>query len=173
MVYDRGDIFGRRTDGDTTEVTLVQDPVTQGLPQVSPDGRWLAYSSDEGGSIQVYVRPFPDTKVAKRQVSMVVGFAPRWSRSGRELFYYGADADGTLRLHVVDVLPGAAFTTGTPKPLFAIAPFGPLQTSTFDVSPDGQRFLFTRARKREGDDVQQDRLVIVQHFLTELKAKVP
>ncbi len=173
LVYtSRGDIFGQRTDGDTTPVALVQDPGTQGNPTLSPDGRWLAYQSDETGTIQVYVRPFPDTKVAKRQVSTVASYAARWSRSGRELFYFGSDASGLTSLYSVDVIPGVAFTTGTPKPLFSAAPFGPTATNTFDVSPDGQRFLFSRAVGSGAAEAQRDRIVIVQNFAAELKAKV-
>ena len=173
LVYTwRGDIFGRRTDGDTTPVALVQDPATQATPALSPDGRWLAYSSDETGTIQVYVRPFPDTKVAKRQLSKTLGYYPRWSRSGRELFYIGADASGVGNLYAADVVPGAAFTTGTPKPLFSVAPFAPTNTNSFDVSPDGQQFLFTRSVGSTSADAQHDRIVIVQNFVAELKGKM-
>ena len=168
----RGDIFGRRTEGDTTQVTMVQDPVTQGVPALSPDGRWLAYASDETGTYHVYVRPFPDTKVAKRQVSTAQAFAPRWSRSGRELFYFGQDAGGALQLVSVAVTPGAVFTSGTPKALFSVQPFGPGATNFFDVSADGQRFLFTRAVGSGSAEAQPDRIVIVQNFLAELRAKV-
>ena len=167
-----GDIFALRTSGDTAEVPLVQDPVTQMMPSLSPDGRWLAYASDETGTFQVYVRPFPDTKVAKRQVSTALAFAPRWSRSGRELFYFQVDASGVVSLWSVDVVAAAAFTTGTPKRLFSVMPYGPTFTNPFDVSADGQRFLFTRAVGSGTGDAAQDRIVIVQNFTTELRAKV-
>jgi hypothetical protein len=167
-----GDIMGRRTSGDTAEVALVRDPITQSGAALSPDGRWLAYASDETGTYQVYVRPFPDTKVAKRQVSTSLGFAARWSRSGRELFFMQNDEAGTRSLWAVDVLPAAAFTTGIPRPLFDATPYGPTATNYFDVSVDGKRFLLTRS-VGSGDRVaSQDRLVIVQNFLTELRAKV-
>jgi hypothetical protein len=168
-----GDIFARRTSGDTAEVPLVQDPVTQAVPSLSPDGRWLAYASDETGTFQVYVRPFPNTKVAKRQVSTALAYAPRWSRSGRELFYFQVDASGLVSLWSVDVVPAAAFTTGTPKRLFSVVPYGPSSTNPFDVSADGQRFLFTRAVGSGASDAAKDRIVIVQNFTTELRAKVP
>ncbi len=174
MIYTRtGDILGRRTSGDTTEVTLVKDPVTQTVPALSPDGRWLAYASDESGTFQVYVRPFPDTKVAKRQVSTSTAYAPRWSRSGRELFYVQMEGSGTFSLWAVDVLPAVAFSTGTPRRLFDVNPFAPNATNTFDVNPDGQRFLFTRAVDPGDGALAQDRLVIVQNFTAELRAKVP
>ena len=173
IIYVRGgDIFGRRTSGDTTEVALVRDPISQSLPAISPDGRWLAYASDESGTFQVYVRPFPDTKVTKRQVSTAIGYAPRWSRSGRELFFHQEDALGMRSLYSVAVLPGAAFSAGTPTKLFATMPFGPMGTHHFDVSPDGRRFLFTRVVGSGQGPMAPDRIVVVQGFATELRAKV-
>ena len=173
VIYGRnGDIFGRRTSGDTAEVPLVQDPVTQAVPALSPDGRWLAYASDETATMQVYVRPFPDTKVAKRQVSTNLAYTPRWSRSGRELFYFQRDENDLPWLWAVDVVPGTAFTTGTPKRLFSIVPYFPTTTAFFDVSADGQRFLFTRFVGSGAGVAAQERIVIVQHFAAEIRAKV-
>lgn len=162
-----GDIYGLRTDGDTTPRMLIAESGTQNFPTVSPDGRWLAYQSDETGSAEVYVRPFPDTKVTKRQVSISGGSVPRWSRDGRELLY---NDPGTGQLVGVPVVPGAAFTTGIPKPLFSTQPFAPVGAVPFDVSPDGKRFLFTRQVGNE--QPRPDEVVLVQHFIEELKAKV-
>jgi serine/threonine-protein kinase len=147
---------------------LVADQGTQTNASVSPDGKWLAYQSDESGTLQVYVRPFPDTKVAKRQVSTGAGGAvPKWSRDGRELFYIDIQTGGVTSLPVV---PGTAFTTGIPKRLFPFAPYMPAQSVLFDVSPDGKRFLFSRG---VGSGVQKpDEVVLVQNFVEELKAKV-
>ncbi|MHB0961811.1 MAG: protein kinase domain-containing protein [Gemmatimonadaceae bacterium] len=165
----RGNIAGVRTDGDTTIQQVVADPVTQMGPVLSPDGRWLAYASDESGTFQVYVRPFPDTKVAKRQVSIGSGYAPRWSRSGREMFY----ADGIYDFWVADVAPGGVFATGTPRRLFSMEAYGPLSQHQFDVSPDGRRFLFSRAAAGVARGDRGDELIVVQNFFSELKAKVP
>ena len=116
----------------------------------------------------MYVRPFPDTKVAKRQISSGAGGAvPRWSRDGRELFY--ADIQ-TGDVTSVPVVPGTAFATGVPTRLFSFSPYMPAQSTPFDVSPDGKRFLFSRG---VGTGVQKpDELVLVQNFVEELKAKV-
>jgi eukaryotic-like serine/threonine-protein kinase len=167
----KGDVWARRTSGDTSAVILVQDPVSQLAPSVSPDGRWLTYSSDETGSFQVYVRPFPDTKLAKRQVSIVLGYYSRWSRSGRELFYFGQDALGTTHLYSVDVPPGPVFTPSAPKLLFPVAPYMPASSNFFDVSADGKRFLFTRPLNA-GAMQDRDRIVLVQQFTGELQAKM-
>ncbi|MBI5601395.1 MAG: PD40 domain-containing protein [Gemmatimonadetes bacterium] len=169
LFSNQGDIAGLRTDGDSAPRQLVSDPVTQVGPTLSPDGRWLAYASDESGMFQVYVRPFPDTKVAKRQVSIGSGFAPRWSRSGREIFY----GDGNADVWVADIAPGRVFAAGTPRRLFSMEAYGPLSQHFFDVSPDGRRFLFSRAAAGTERGERGDELIVVQNFIAELKAKAP
>jgi eukaryotic-like serine/threonine-protein kinase len=167
MIFNRGgsDIVGQRTDGDTTLVELVTGSAVEGRGTVSPDGRWLAYQSDESGRPEVYVRPFPDTKVTKRQVSIGGGANPRWSHDGRELFF----VDDLLDLIAVPVTLAPTFAAGTPHRLFAAADFLP-GSIPFDVSRDGRRFLMSRQAGRASP--RSDELVIVQNFFTELKAKV-
>ena len=89
-----GDLIGIRTSGDTAPVPLVESNFTELHPAVSPDGHWLAYTSNESGTNEVYVRPFPATTGARWQVSNGGGMQPRWAADGRELFYL----DGTGRL---------------------------------------------------------------------------
>ena len=79
------DLFALSPDGDT--LTLVASPFNERIPKLSPDGRWLAYSSDESGRQEIYVRPFPNTGDAKWQVSTNGGYFPMWAHSGGELFY--------------------------------------------------------------------------------------
>jgi len=163
----QGDLFIAGTAGDTVPRVIVSDPNSQGLPTISPDGRWLAYPSDETGTYQVYVRSFPDVDRVKRQVSVSSGWAPRWSRDGRELFFVSIDA----RFWSVRVNGSGAFTSEEPQPLFSAEQFGSLAANFFDVHPDGRRFLFTRAVGRLGD--RPDEMIVVQHFVEELKVKVP
>lgn len=103
--------------------------------QFSPDGRWVAYQSDESGRSEIYIAPFQGTG-GKRQVSVAGGILARWRADGKELFYIGANS----RLMAVEVdLKGAEVEIGAVRPLF-----GPLLTGhgyQYDVSPDGQRFL--------------------------------
>jgi len=101
----------------------------------SPDGRWVAYSSNESGRYDVYVQPFPGPG-GKFQVSTSGGAMPVWRRDGKELFYVAAD----LRVMAVPVSTGATFEPGTPAPLFALRQRNDPDRH-FDVSADGQRFL--------------------------------
>jgi len=107
--------------------------------QFSPDGKWIAYSSNESGTWQVYVRSFPD-RGGKWPVSTSGGVQPRWRRDGRELFYISADK----KLMAVDVKSdGATFEAGVPKALFDVRVLGVLPGPMlwYTVSKDGQRFL--------------------------------
>jgi Tol biopolymer transport system component len=162
----QGDLVLAGTEGDTVPRAIVADPTIQLLPTISPDGRWLAYASDETGSYQVYVRSFPDVSRTKRQVSVSSGWAPRWSRDGRELFFVSTDA----RIWSARVNGSGAFTSEEPQPLFSAEQFGPIAANYFDVHPDGRRFLFTRAVGRLSD--RPDEMIVVQNFVEELKAKV-
>jgi Tol biopolymer transport system component len=107
--------------------------------EISPDGRWAAYVSDESGRREIYVTSFPDAS-GKWQVSTSGGDNPRWRRDGKEMFFTSGD-----RFYVVDVdTTGAQFDSGVVQPLFEVrVPAATLGTrSTFAVSKDGQRFLF-------------------------------
>ncbi len=100
-----GDLVGVRSSGDTTPVPLVASSFTELEPSISPDSRWLAYTSNESGANEVYVRPFPGAAGARWQVSTGGGAQPRWSPDGRELFFL----DGTAHLMAAQVRPGATF----------------------------------------------------------------
>jgi eukaryotic-like serine/threonine-protein kinase len=158
-----GDIVGLRT-GDSTVVPLVATAATEFFPSLSPDGRWLAYSSNESGTLEVYVRPFPTTASAKWQVSTAGGGEPVWAHSGRELFYINGKGD----MVAADIRPGAAFSVGEQHMLFSLAPF--VRSGSFPsyaVAPDDKRFLLVR----EGDASQQGELVVAQSWAGELRKR--
>jgi WD40 repeat protein len=109
----------------------------------SPDGRSIAYASNESGTFEVYVRPFPFSAGSKQSVSTDGGYSPRWRPDGKELFYVSPER----QLMTVAVLSSNPLRLGTPEPLFEL----PVQTpgrafteSPFDVSSDGRRFLVGR-----------------------------
>ncbi len=159
----KGDIYAAR-EGDSTLVPLVTGPASEIDPAVSPDGRWLAYASDESGAMEIYVRPFPDVASARWQVSTVGGLSPVWSHSGKELFYRSTGE----RLMVVGVRPGATFSFDQPKPLFSTSQYVSINpVPSFDVSPDDQRFLFLR----ETAPNERNELIMVQNWTEEMKAR--
>jgi serine/threonine-protein kinase len=133
----RNQAIGSVTPPDTTVRILLDGDYAQLNPQVSPDGRWLAYQSDETGRFEVYVRPYPDVNAGRWLVSTTGGTAPRWSADGRELFYY----DGEALVRVSIAATGPSLTHSRPARLFPLKPFGGRLGPHFDVSPDGQRFL--------------------------------
>jgi Tol biopolymer transport system component len=121
-------------------VPFLQTQFLERHAKLSPDGRWMAYSSNESGQYQIYVQTFP-TGSGKWQVSTTGGVQPRWRHDGRELFFLTADG----KLMVVPVRAGATFEAGTPALLFQTQSFGlapAVQYSQqYDVAADGQRFL--------------------------------
>ena len=154
---------------------LLNGPASEGSPTVSPDGRWLAYTSDESGQYEVYVRPFPGVATGRWQISTAGGFAPHWSPVGNELFYLVQQGD-LVALMSVPVESGSTFRPGSPKMLFQ-GPFfngggavaGP---GSFDIASDGKRFLMI-VNAASDTGAEQPRIVIVQNWLEEVKRLVP
>jgi len=124
---------------------------TQG--QLSPDSRWLAYASNESGTLQVYVQPFAPSWdkpiTGKWQISTSVGMQPRWRGDGKELFYLTADR----KLMAVDIKAGAqTFDRGTPQVLFESRSFATGTTSfEYAVTSDGKRFLMPVSAGTQGE----------------------
>jgi serine/threonine-protein kinase len=172
-----GDLVVLALDGERRVTSLIQTTFNERNGEISPDGRWLAYESDESGQEEIYVRPFPDVNGGHWQVSTGGGSEPLWARSGRELFYRGSD---TALLGVAVAVEGSAsFRTGKPVRLvegryYAGAGSGAAPGRTYDVSPDGLRFLMVK----EGGGADQTAaappsIVVVQHWVEELKRLVP
>jgi Tol biopolymer transport system component len=130
----------------------------------SPDGRWVAYQSNESGRLEVYVLPFSGSG-EKRQVSSGGGMYPTWSRTRNELFYQNV-TDWTLMVAAYTV-DGDAFRAETPQPVGGIPRRGHGMPG-FDVHPDGQRFAVLKAT-HESDDSKQDHVVLLPHFSDELR----
>jgi serine/threonine-protein kinase len=149
---------------------LVQTPAAERNGIVSPDGRWLAYEANDSGVFEIYVRPYPDVASARWQVSTGGGTQPLWSRDGRELFFV---SPGYALLRV-GVAHGASWTATTPTMLLKdgsmIREAGPTNR-TYDVSPDGRRFLVVK--QAAGPDASPPQFVVVQHFDELLKTLVP
>jgi Tol biopolymer transport system component len=155
-------VYRRHLGGDTALVPVVVGRDATQMT-ISPDGRWLAYSSPVTGRPEVYVTPFPDGTGA-RLVSRDGGTEPRWAHSGRELFYKSGN-----RLMVVDVFPGSSFAAGNPRVLFSVAGYRAARNrAQYDVAPDDRRFVMIR-------DVAIDmpaQIIYVENWLAELQEKV-
>jgi hypothetical protein len=129
--------------GDHRPTPFLQTPFIKTQAQISPDGRWIAYTSNESGTDEVYIQSFPKAG-NKRQASTNGGVQPRWRKDGQELFYLASDQ----RLMAVRVKLDAAFEAHAPVPLFRtrLIPQGSQSLglpTAYDVSPDGQRFVVT------------------------------
>ena len=106
----------------------------------SPDGRFVAFSSDATGRLEVYVRPFPVASDGNWKISQDCGAQPQWRRDGKELFFISADS----KMMTVDTSTVATFVAGIPRALFPAPILGGgamFANNRYGVSPDGQRFL--------------------------------
>lgn len=130
--------------GDRKPFPYLQAPVNELQGQVSPDGRWMAYTSIESGRNEVYVRPFPSGE-GRWQISTSGGLEPTWRGDGRELFFLAVNQD----LMAVAIKPGSISDAGAPTRLFGTAMSGGTIMTTYTrnqyvVAADGQRFLINQ-----------------------------
>jgi eukaryotic-like serine/threonine-protein kinase len=124
--------------GNRQPIPFAQTKFTERRAYFSPNGRWLAYASDESGKEEVYVRPFPPSAGVWR-VSTGGGTQPRWPRDGKELFYVAPGG----KLMAVEVTAGERFEAGTPRALFQMRLALDWDLNHYSVTADGQRFLVT------------------------------
>jgi hypothetical protein len=135
-------------------------------PDFSPDGRWLAYTSDESKQEEVYVRPFPGPG-PRHPVSTEGGIMPLWSKDGKRIFYRRRD-----QVWAVDVRQDGGFSTGKPRLLFERPGYGfgdPVRT--YDLSHDGQRFLMYKYDQRKPTPVME--IMLVENWFEEVRRLAP
>jgi serine/threonine-protein kinase len=164
-----GDIRFYSPDEGAELPTSLNGPHNKGQPAFSPDGRWLAYQSDESGAYEIYVSEYPGGG-HKKQVSTGGGAGPLWSLDGSELFFQSEDG---RRLFAVDIAigPGSGLEIREQHLLFE----GSFEVSSeswlsFDLAPDGRRFLM---RQRPVGDMVARELVLVLDWFSELERLVP
>ena len=150
--------------GQRTTRPFLQTPAVEIAPDVSPSGGWIAYQSNESGRDEVYVQRFPDGG-RLQQVTTSGGMFPRWSRDGRELFYWTGVALG-----VVAIESGPEFKYSNARELFKTSFAVVAPTAPYDVTPDGQRFVFVRD---DGLQLGPAQFNFVQGWLQELTRRVP
>jgi serine/threonine-protein kinase len=152
---------------------LVQTMFGERNGEIAPDGRWLAYESNESGRDEIYVRPFPDVSGGRWQASTGGGRIPLWSRTGQELFYVSPDSVLMGVRMERGPEPGPSWRSSTPARILQGQYFyaDPGNGRTFDIAPDGRRFLMIK--QVGGNEAAPQRLVVVQNWFEELKRLVP
>jgi Tol biopolymer transport system component len=137
------DIWVLPLDGDRKPEPVIQTPFNERMARFAPDGRWIAYMSNESGGSEVYVQSFP-VSGRKWQISTNSGVQPMWRGDGRELFFFSLNGD----MMAVPISPSkdGGFEAGVPQKLFTALPtilYG--ARNAWNVAPDGQRFLIVNA----------------------------
>ena len=156
------DLWVLPLEGDKKPVPYLQTEFAEVMGQFSPDGRWVAYASNESGRSEIYVQPYP-ADGGKWQVSTDGGIQPRWREDGKELFYLTGDD----RVMMAEIEAGETFRAGVPHMLFRAPGVNPLLPENFfhyDVSRDGQRFLIDVA----AEESEQSPVTIVLNWQAEL-----
>jgi eukaryotic-like serine/threonine-protein kinase len=154
-------------DGTHHVTPLLQTPFDELRGVISPDGHWLAYESNSSGQFEIWVRPFPNTSVAQYQISTSGGTRPVWAHSGKELFFMGMD--GTLMGVPVEAnatMWNAGVPTKRLESRYYTGAGNP--NRSYDVSPDGRRFLMIKAASADPTTVPPN-IIVVLHFDEELK----
>jgi eukaryotic-like serine/threonine-protein kinase len=134
------DLWYRKLQGDTARKPIVNAPSFEYAPRLSPDGKWLAYTSSQDGPMQVYVQPFPPTG-ARYQVTDVGGTSPIWSPDGRHIFYFTGG-----KLHAASVRTTPGFSVLSHDVVMDVTSYNvfPPVHANYDVAPDGKHFLLVR-----------------------------
>jgi len=179
MDMDNSDIWVLSLDGESTARPLMGQGYNEKCPAISPNGRWIAYCSDESGRFEVYVRPFPNVDDGKWLISTRGGEYPIWAPDGREL-YYDNYPD---QMMVVTIETEPAFAAGNPEVLFqgdyVLASHSGPDVSPYDISPDGKRFLMIKEEKevQESDEVVEispiTELIVVDNWDEVLRGLAP
>jgi DNA-binding winged helix-turn-helix (wHTH) protein/Tol biopolymer transport system component len=158
------DIFVLPMQGERKPIAYLQTPAIENGGAFSPDGKWIAYNSDESGRVEVYVERFP-THGGKRQISLAGGAGPRWRADGKELYFRALDG-ALMSVSVTD--GGAALATDAPTTLFAFRAGGAAIVPSYSPARDGQRFLLTAVVESDA----KSPLTIVEHWASEGGSRV-
>jgi Tol biopolymer transport system component len=154
------DIHYRAMNGDTTLHPIAVSEFDELMPRVSPDGKWIAYASDESGIREVYVRGFPGPS-GKVQVSLGGGSEPIWSPDGRRIYYRRV-----RDVMAASISTGSGFAVRDRVKMFE----GPYATNpihaNFDVSPDGKRFLMINPARSDAE------VIVVHNWASEVRERL-
>src|SRR5207247_7521723 len=162
-----GDVMQLDLDGTHRITPLVQTPFVERNGVIAPDGRWLAYEANNSGQFEIWVRPYPDVTRGQWQVSTGGGTRPLWAPNGKELFYLSP----TGALMRVGVERSSAWTATAPTKLLGEGHFAvpaAFPGRTYDISPDGQRFLMIKQGGGSDQTAGPASLGVVQNWGEEL-----
>ena len=148
---------------------FLRTPFGELFPAVSPDGRWIAYESDDSGRVEVYVRPFPGPG-GKWQISNAGGQLPIWSRNGRELFFESLDN----RIVVTDYeSKNESFIGGKPR-MWSDQQLQYISGNlNYDLAPDGKRFAIFPKLNAPAEAKEAVHMTFLLNFFDELRRRVP
>ena len=153
-------------EGNLTPRPFLETPFSvERYPAFSPDGRWLAYSSDVTGRPEIYVQAYPGPG-GRHHISTDGGESPAWAASGRELFYREGQ-----KMMAVDIKTDPTFLAGRPHTLFEAPYWNTSPGRGYDVTPDGRRFLMVPLAEPEPLDLTHN--IVVLNWFEELKQLVP
>jgi len=154
-----GDIWMLPLDGDRTPAPFLSTSASEATPMFSPDGHWLAYSSNESGRDEIYVVPYPKHS-SKYQVSSRGGLSPLWSPDGKELYF--VNGSSMMAVHITGTSP---FDYSAERKVITLPP----SSIPADIAPDGQRFILLISRFQAQ---AQSKMTVVLEWFEDLKAKV-
>ena len=158
------------TKGDRRTQKLINTESSETSAAISPSGEWIVYHSNDSGRNEVYVRPFPKVADGMWKVSGEGGTDARWSPNGRQIFYLSLDG---RRMMAVPVTTERGFSSGRSKMLFEGEYHRTSGVPSYDVSPDGRRFLMIKEGGVTDPLSVRQELIVVLNWLEELKARVP
>jgi serine/threonine-protein kinase len=163
-----GTLSGKSPTGKLETKPLIHSPASDSAGEISPDGNFIAYHSQESGQNQVYVRPFPNVDTGRWQISTDAGTRPAWAANGRELFYM--NADGAVMAVPIQTEP--TFSAGNPTKLFDGQWFRGQSGRSYDVAKDG-RFLMIKDVATNEQGSAAATMTVVVNWVEELKQKLP
>ena len=164
----RDDLHALSIDAGSSPAPLLQTRFDEEHAAISPDGRWLAYTTDEAGQEDIYVRPFPNVDDRKWRISTAGAREPLWGPDGGELFYRGRGANAVMSVRI-ETEP--VFRAGTPEVVFEGA-YRLGGGVNYDLSPNGQRFLMIKEGPTADATVSTE-LVPILNWFEELTRLVP
>ena len=173
----RDDIWTVELDGAEAPSVFLSTPAEERAARFSPDGRWVAYQTGQGGGdLQVYVRPYPRTEGSQRRISEEAGRAPIWSPDGRSLYFAGLFP---VPLHVASIQTTPSFSRGSLEELFVIVDEGFRGSSEImigpirDITPDGERFVMVQPAYTDASETPGVQINVVLNWTQELLERVP